>query len=67
MSTIDEVKQKLDIVEVIGQYVKLTKDVILRQLARFIMKKLLLSMFSRKGNHGTVSAPAAPAAMFLLL
>jgi DNA primase len=51
MSVIDEVKQKLDIVEVVSQHITLTKA-----------GRNFKASF-RNGRAGTVSGPVAPAVM----
>ena len=67
MSVIDEVKQRTDIVEVVGQYVRLTKSGrTLRGYARSIVKSILPSLSILSSRAGIALVPVEPVVIFIL-
>jgi|GEM_PF-6017834 len=68
MSVIEEVKQKTDIVEIVGQYTKLNKSrtKTLRVYALFTVKSTARSLFILMNKDGIALVPVMKAETFFL-
>ena len=68
MSVIEEVKQKTDIVEIVGQYTKLTKaGKTLKDYALSTVKSTARSLFIPMNKDGIALVPVMKAETFSLL